>query len=191
MLIVDWVVLGIGVLSVFLGLGLGFGKGLKIFTGGIIGKIFTIIVCYFLIGIVASWPFVQELLGKLITALESNGNFICRALLTVRIDMIALGVALFIIVSVVRRIVVSLVASIFEADVAVMRVINKTLGLVLFVFMAIILTLVVFQIIAWTNGVYGTFYEKIAGSVLRIDKVFVNNPLNSIFEIIKNAVVTQ
>lgn len=191
MLTVDYVILGVGALSVILGLVLGFGKGLKFFTRGIIGKIITVIVCYFLFGIVASWPFVQNLLGKLTTALESNGNFICRALLTIRIDMIALAVALFIVVGLIKRLVVGIVASIFEADFLLMRIVNKTLGLVLFVFMAIVVTLTVFQIIAWTNGVYGSFYEGIVGSTLRIDKVFVNNPLNSIFEMIRASVTAQ
>jgi hypothetical protein len=187
MLVVDYVILGIGLLSVLLGAGLGFGKGLKIFTGGIIGKIFTIVVCYFLFGIVASWPFVQSLLGKLTLALEENGNFLCRALLFIRIDMITLAVALFIIVLIIKSLVVGIVASIFEADVTLMRFINKTLGVILFVFMAIVLTLIVFQVIAWINGAYGSFYESIAGSTLRIDNVFVNNPLNAIFKMIKDS----
>lgn len=185
MLTVDYVILIIGALSVLIGAGLGFGKGLKILGSGFIGRIITLVFCYFIFGLVASWPFVQELLNKFTSFLSQKDNFICKALITIRIDMIVLALALFFAVGLIKKLVLGIVASIFEADVGVMRFINKTLGVVFFVFTAIIITLITFQIIAWVNGEYGTFYQSIAGSALRIDNVFINNPLNSIFRSLK------
>ena len=57
---------------------LGFGKTLKLLTDGVVGKIISVVVCYFLFGIVLALPFVQDLLNRLVDALRENGNFICR-----------------------------------------------------------------------------------------------------------------
>ena len=43
------------------------------------------------------------------------------------------------------------------------------------------------QIIAWISGTDGGFYESLQGSVFGLDKIFTDNPLNSVFESIRAA----
>ena len=170
---------------------LGFGKTLKLLTGGIVGKIISVVVCYFLFGIVLSWPFVQDLLDRLILALQENGSTICKILLYIRLDLIVFAVALFIAVQIIRKWVVALLKSFFEINTKPMRVINKVLGAILGLVSLVILTLIVFQILAWIGGAEGDFYRSIQGSAFKIDEIFKNNPLNSIFETILKSIKSE
>lgn len=163
---------------------LGFGKTLKILSGGLVGKIISIVVCYFLFGIVLYLPFVQSLLDKLIFALKEDGSFICKVLLYIRLDLIVFAVALFIVVQIFRKWVVSLIKVFFEIDTKPMRIINKVLGAVLGLASLTVFTLVIFQIIAWIGGTEGDFYQSLSGSAFKLDEIFKNNPVNSIFETI-------
>lgn len=182
MLVVDIVAIVSFIVFFFMGMGFGFGKGLKFCTSGWMGKIISIVVCYFLFGIVLSWGFVQDILASFVNALTENGSEFCQFLLTIRIEIITFGIVLFIVVQLLRILVVNIIKSIMEIDSAVMRVINKVLGVVLFLGALIVLALIIFQIIAWIGGTNGGFYQEIEGSIFGLDYVFANNPLNSIFE---------
>ena len=65
MLLADYIMLGVIAVVVILGLVVGFSGGLKFFTSGIFGIVISVVVTYFLLGIVNSWQFVQDLLSKL------------------------------------------------------------------------------------------------------------------------------
>lgn len=182
MLVIDIVAIALVAVFFLLGLGMGFGRGLKFLTGGIFGKIISVVVCYFLFGIVLSWGFVQDLLASFVNALTENGSGICEFLLTIRIEMIVFAIALFVIVQLLRILIVNIVQSVMEIDSVVMRVINKILGVALFLAALIVLALIVFQIIAWISGTEGGFYQSLQGSIFGLDSVFKNNPLNSVFE---------
>ena len=163
----------------------GFGKVLKFFTQGIFGKIISVFVCYFIFGIVLDWPFVQDLLHQLNTSLAANGSWICTILIMIRIDLIVFAVALFVGVQLLRVLVVGVIDGIFETENAVVKVVGKTLGILLALFCTMVIVLIVFQILAWTTGVNGPVYQWMKGSIFGIDQLFVNNPLNSIFESIR------
>lgn len=185
MITADFVLIIIALLAVLCGLVMGFGKTLKLVTRGVIGKIISVVVCYFLFGIVLNMGFVQNLLDKLITALSDNGSGICTLLIKIRIDLIVLAIALFIIVQILRKVLVSLIGDLFEIDKKPVKVINKILGVVLMFAVNAIIILVVMQILAWITGVDGSVYEFLSGSKLGLDKLFLNNPLNSVFENIR------
>ena len=70
MLLADWIMLGVIAVVIVLGLVAGFSGGLKFFTSGIFGVIISLAVTYFLLGIVNSWQFVQDLLAKLNEAMN-------------------------------------------------------------------------------------------------------------------------
>ena len=175
----------------FGGIVLGFGKTLKLLTSGLVGKIISVVVCYFLFGVVLYIPFVQNLLDKMIFALKENGNFICKVLLFIRLDLIVFAVALFIFVQLLRRWAVGLIKSFFEIDTKPMRIINKVLGAALGLVALVIFTLVIFQIIAWIGGTEGEFYQSLSGSVFKLDEIFKNNPVNSIFKTIIKSFKTE
>ena len=191
MILADVVAIIAFVVCLLLGSIVGFGKGLRFLTGGIFGKIISVVICYFLFGIVLNWGFVQDLLGKFIALLQSSENGICKILLTVRIDLIVFAVALFIVVQILRRIIVAVVCGIFEADNLVMRLINRLLGIVLFLAIFAIVILIVFQIIALIGGTEGAFYQNLVGSKFGLDKLFAENPLNAIIQSIKIPDINQ
>lgn len=187
MITADVIVLVALLICIVLGAFMGFGKGLRLFTGGVFGRIISVVICYFLFGIVLSWSFVQDLLLKFTTMLAEQDTWICNLLLQIRIDMIVFGAVLFLVVQILRHLVVHIIAGVFEIDNKAIRIINKILGVVLFLAFAVIFTLIIFQIIAWISGTDGGFYESLQGSVFGLDKIFTDNPLNSVFESIRAA----
>lgn len=187
MITADVIVLVALLICIVLGAFMGFGKGLRLFTGGVFGRIISVVICYFLFGIVLSWSFVQDLLLKFTTMLAEQDTWICNLLLQIRIDMIVFGAVLFLAVQILRHLVVHIIAGVFEIDNKAIRIINKILGVVLFLAFAVIFTLIIFQIIAWISGTDGGFYESLQGSVFGLDKIFTDNPLNSVFESIRAA----
>ena len=187
MITADVIVLVALLICIVLGAFMGFGKGLRLFTGGVFGRIISVVICYFLFGIVLSWSFVQDLLLKFTTMLAEQDTWICNLLLQIRIDMIVFGAVLFLAVQILRHLVVHIIAGVFEIDNKAIRIINKILGVALFLAFAVIFTLIIFQIIAWISGTDGGFYESLQGSVFGLDKIFTDNPLNSVFESIRAA----
>lgn len=180
MQMVDWIALGIVLLVVVIGLLLGFGRCLKIFTSGIFGIIISIIITYFLIGIVASWGFVKDLLDKFTLALIENGSPFCMFLRTIGIESIVLAVILFIIVQILRIIIVNIVKGIAEADNVVMKVINKFFGVVFALAFFAMLTLIVFQIIYLIGGETSANFREYLTGALKLEVLYDNNPLRTI-----------
>lgn len=185
MMTADTVVLIVMGACLLFGALFGFSRGLKWFTSGVFGVAISVVVTYFLLGVVLEWGFVKTLMEKLVAALASSDSWICDLLLNLRADIIVVTAILFTIVQILRMIVVSVIAKIMESDNKVMRVLNSLLGVVFFIAFAIIMLLVVFQIIAWINGIEGTFYQGLVGSAFGLDVIFRENPLNSIIESIR------
>ncbi len=174
-------VLAVGVIGYFA----GFGKVLKALSGGLVGKILVIVACYFSFGIVLDFPFVQDLMAKLVTAIQNANSPILNFLLTIRLDLIIFAICLYIVLSILRWLAVKLVGSFMEIQSKPLIVINKVLGIILALFWFVMFALIVFQILAWTTGVDGAVYQALQGSFLGIDKLFQANPLNAIFESIR------
>lgn len=180
MQIVDWIALGIILLAAIIGLLLGFGKCLKIFTSGIVGVVISVVVTYFLIGVVASWGFVQSLLNQFTQALVDNGSGFCMFLKSIGIETIVLAIALFIIVQLIRILIVNLIKGIAEADNVVIRVINKFLGMVFALAFFAMLALIIFQIIYLIGGETSDSFREYLTGTLRINLLYDNNPLRII-----------
>ena len=125
MITADVIVIIALLLCLMLGSLMGFGKGLRLFTGGVFGRIISVVICYFLFGIVLSWGFVQDLLARFTAMLAEKDTWICNLLLQIRIDMIVFGAVLFLVVQILRHLVVHIVAGVFEIDNKAIRIINK------------------------------------------------------------------
>lgn len=183
MQVVDWIAIGALVLTLALGLLLGFGKILKMFTGGIFGILISLVVTYFCLGIVASWGFVQDLMAKLLTAMQNANNSIVDFLIKIGIEKIILAVGLFIVVQVLRVIIVNIIKSAVEVDNPVIKAINRILGVILLLGIVCMIALLVFHIVALVGGASAeNFRLKLSGSVFKLDWVYEHNPMKYIIE---------
>ena len=167
------------------GASLGFGRWLKILTGGVVGRIISVIVCYFLFGIVLDWYFVRAFMQKITEALQENGGWFANVLLTIRLDLIVFGALLFIAVQGLRKLLVYIIANVMQSDYKAISVFNRFLGVVLLTAFAAIVMLVVFQVVAWVLGTGGGLYPALQNSVFGLDKIYINNPLNSLIDSIR------
>ncbi len=182
MLLVDWIAAGIVLVAMTLGFLLGFGKLLKIFTGGIFGIIISIILTYFSIGVVASWGFVQELMGKLVGAMQSSQNGFVQFLLKISTEKILLAVILFFVIQLARILTVNIVKSIAEIDSPVISAINRISGAILMVGFTIVIALLVFHIADLIGGNTEENLRNYLHGFFRLDWVFDNNPLKYIIQ---------
>ena len=186
MIFADWIFLAFVVIFCLLGMLFGFGKGLKFFTSGIFGVVISIVVCYALGGLIYNFGFVQDALNSMCTALAAKNNGFCNFLLNVRIDIIVYYVALFIIVSIIRIIIVKVIKSIAEIDKMPLIILNKSFGVILFVFVGFMVMLFVFWIVSLIGGnTEANFLLKLSGSKLKLDWIFEHNPFMTIIKVIK------
>lgn len=186
MILADWIALALVAFFGVLGMLFGFGKGLKFFTGGIFGFFISVIVCYALGGIIYNFGFVQDGLESMRVALAENGSGFCNFLLKIHIDIVVYYVALFIAVTIIRLIIVRIIKSIVEIDNVFLIILNKTFGVILFVGVMFMVTLLVFWIISLIGGsTEADFLLKLSGSKLKIDWLFEHNPFMTIIKVIR------
>lgn len=186
----DLITLGVIMLTALIGAISGFGNGLKFFARGWLGRIISIIICYFLFGLVLKISFVQDLLQKFVATLDDEKWYL-KILKYVRIDMIAFAVVLFFAVQLVKKLVVSLINGLFGINTPFIRVLNKFLGVFIYLFLLLLLVLIVFQIAYLIDGADGAIYQKTHGSLFGLDKLYLDNPLNKVIESIKMAFVKE
>jgi uncharacterized membrane protein required for colicin V production len=183
MVLADWIILGVVLACAVIGILFGFGKTLKFFTSHIFGIIISIVVCYFIYGVVISWGITQDLIAKLDESLLS-GNGFTQFLYNIHIETIVVAIVLFVIVQLLRILIVHMIKDFSEIDNTVFKVINKTLGLIFMLALATMVLLIVFQIAAWIGGSTSQgFYDDLQGSFFRLDKLYLNNPLNAVIEL--------
>lgn len=187
MQVVDWIAIGIIALSLILGAILGFGKTLKIFTGGIVGIIISVVVTYFTIGVVASWGFVQDIMGRFITVLNDNGSGFCQFLINIHIEKIVLAIVLFIVVQILRIIIVKVIKGVAESDNRVISFFNKLLGAIFLLCINVMLALIVFHIIQLIGGDTAESFRTYLTGTLRLEWVYDNNPLQYIIKAVTPA----
>lgn len=181
MVVIDWVAIIVVLASLVLGSLFGFGKLLKFFTGGIVGIIISIVVTYFFIGVVASWGFVQDIMAKLVGAMQNANNGFVNFLLKIGLEKIILGIIMFVVIQILRILLVNLVKGILEIENPVLKVINRLGGVILMLAVAAMLMLLVFHFVDLIgSGTEQSFRQAIEGSVFKLDWVFEHNPLQYI-----------
>lgn len=182
MQLIDWIAIGVILLTVLLGALFGFGKILKFFTSGIFGIIISIVVTYFCIGVVASWGFVQEIMGKLITAMQNANNGFVNFLINIGIERIILGIILFIVIQILRIIIVKIIKGIVEINNIVFKIINRVAGVILLAAIVCMIGLLVFHVVDLIGGTTEENFRQSLVGVFKLDWVFDNNPLKYIIE---------
>ena len=182
MIVADLIVLALVAIFAVLGMLFGFGKGLKFFTGGIFGIILSVFVCYALGGLIFNISFVHKALEGFRATLEKNGSGFCKFLLTVHIETIVYYIALFIVVTILRIILVRVIKNIVEIDNMALIVVNKIFGVILYIGALCLLILFVFWIIALIKGPYLTDFPELAKSKLQLGWLYEHNPFMTIIK---------
>ncbi|MCQ2388027.1 MAG: hypothetical protein MJ066_06270 [Clostridia bacterium] len=177
MVVVDYVALAIAVASLLIGVIAGFGKQLKALTSGFTGFIISVVIWYFLSGVLLNVPFVENLLNQFNGVLAGSDNVIVKLLISVRIDLVVYLIVLFIIVSILKTIIVAILKKTVEAENVVMIVINKVLGVVIAFAIFALIVLIAFQVFYWISGTDSFIYGYVKGSFFKLDYVYENNPI--------------
>ena len=183
MIIADWVALALVLAVGVIGALVGFGRGLEVLTSGIVGILISIFICYSLGGLIMEIGFVKDLMNKFIIFLANKNNGFCKVLIKIHIEVIVFYIVLLIVVQLARWLLTKLVRALLEIHNIVFTIINRVLGIILFLAVFMLIVLFVFQIIAWIGGSTAlNFVLKLDGSKFGIDKLFLNNPLMSLKE---------
>lgn len=182
MQLVDWIVIGVILLSLLLGSLFGFGKLLKGFTRGIVGVLISIVVTYFCIGVVASWGFVQDIMAQLLTAMHNANNGFVNFLINIGIEKIILAVALFIIIQILRIIIVSIIKGVVEINNPFFKVINRFFGAVFMLAIVAMFALLVFHVVDLIGGNTEFNFRQSLSGVFKLDWVFDHNPLKYVIQ---------
>lgn len=173
---IDSMTILVAVVLAGLGLALGFGRTLKFFTKGIFGFILSVFVCVTFGGMIAGIPAVAELISGLNAKLGEAWGFLA----TIHLATVIYYLILFLVVQLLRILVVKLIAGLFSAEAAPVRVVNRVLGAVLMVAAVFLLVLLVFAVMAifGATGFVTDFTEKLDGTFLGI--VYEHNPVKFI-----------
>lgn len=170
---IDAVTILCAVLFAGLGLALGFARTLRFFTKGIFGFILSVFVCATFGGMIAGIPAVADLIARINASLTDAWSFLGK----IRLETVIYYVLLFFAVQILRIIIVKCIGGIFSADNAVMRTVNRILGMVLMVaavFLLLLLVLGIFRAFDGTSFVQG-IVGKIEGTFLGV--LYENNPV--------------
>lgn len=180
MILADWIFIGGLLACLAIGSLIGFGRVLKFMTGGIIGILISLFICYAFGGLILDIPFIANML----TALASKWAHI-GWLSAIHLEIIIYYVVLFILTMIIRKVIVTIFAHVMETDVLALKIINKVFGAVLFTALALLVMLLVFQIICWMGGDTAVdFLNKLSGSNI-VKPIFVNNPLTRLITMVK------
>ena len=182
--VISLIFIAIFIVVFLLGYIAGFGNILTFISKGVLGTIVSVFICYNAFGFVLNIGFINEMLYNFVNYLQTNSNFLTKILLIIRIDMIAFAVALFFIIKMLIWLLARLLEDIIEADALVMRVINKTLGVILALALTFMAILLVFQVVYWIPGLSATVQGALSQTFLRLDVLYLNNPLNEIIMLI-------
>lgn len=185
MVLADWIAIAVILGLAALGALLGFGKGLKFFTSGILGLIISVFLCYCFGGLILKINFVQELLAKFAALWNTKEGFFYNLLTKIHVELIVYYIVLFLIAQLFRIVIVRILKRIVEIKFIVFKIINKVLGAVLFVGMGILLTLVIFQIFYWVQGEAGSLFSYLEKSKF-LGGLYRNNPLASLVDYVKS-----
>lgn len=177
-----WVVGGACVFAV-LGAALGFGRGLKMLSKGVLGKIAAVVFAYYLFGIVLTLDVTKTAQTNFITFLEGKDNWFCRFLITIRIETILTGVVVFLLSMLLISLVVNILAGILDGEGGVLKGLNCILGVVLALAEFIALVLLILLILKLISGTNTDIADSLQGSFFRLDKIYDDNPLSAFIRV--------
>jgi len=187
MKVIDYIVIGLVVLSIVLGMVFGLSKRIRKSPFGLVSIILTIITSFAILSFVISISQVNELLKTITSSMLLKDNWFLTFLVKIRFEIILLIILVSILVLVLKYFVCKKIADILEYDNKISLVLNKILGVVYMVAVFGFLFLITIEIIYLSSGTDGWAYNAFKGSLLKIDYLYENNPIVSLFKYLKSS----
>lgn len=169
-------------LSVALGFLMGFGRTLKLITGGIVGIIISFVICAMFGGVIANISVIAEWIA------EGNAYFGEKSEILVKIHLatILYYIVLFAVIQVLRIVVVKIIAKIFTPEkkesklYGARNLINKVLGAFLLGAFCLFVVYLIMAILAVLTGLdkVNTFLLEAAEKDTFFYKMFTHNPID-------------
>lgn len=184
----DWIALAIVVVSLAVGAIVGFGKLLVFFTNKVFGWITSAFVCYTFGGMIMKIEFVQDLLVKMASLWSGTDNIFLAFITNIHPEVILFYIVMFIAVFFIIKLLALLAKSILEIESKPLKVINAIGGALLLGATMILMGLVALQIIYWVGGnTSEVLLENLDHSLFGLDKLYLNNPLLGLVEMVKGS----
>lgn len=185
MVTADWIAIAVVFACIMLGALLGFGKLLAFFTNKVFGKFVAVFICYTFGGMFMSIGFVQDFLTWIASLWSGSNNFFCIFLTKIHPEVIIFYIILYIAIYWLLKLLALLAKAILEIKIMPLKIINKVGGALLLTGTGVLIWLVVFQIIYWVGGETAyNFLNSLYGSLFGLDKLFLNNPLLGLVNIV-------
>ena len=182
----DWIAIAVVIVCIMLGALIGFGKLLAFFTNKIFGKITALFICYTFGGMFMSIGFVQDFLAWIASLWSGSDNFFCVFLTKIHPEVVVYYILLFIAVFWILKLLALLAKNILEIKVMPLKIINKVGGALLLTATGALIWLLVFQVIFWVGGeTAANLLSNLHGSLFGLDKLFLNNPLLGLVNVVK------
>ena len=187
MKVIDYIVLGILIISILIGLIFGLSKRIRKSSFGIVSILFALITTYSIVCVLLTIPQFKSFLDRInIRMLEVNNPFL-DFLVNIKINLIVLMFVVLIIVLLVKHFVLNRISDLLELDNKFSKILNRVFGVIYSVVLSAAVVLIVFQIVFLVKGTSGTIYDSIQGSVFKMDYVYENNPIVNVFNYFKTS----
>ncbi len=187
MKVIDYIVLGILILSILIGLIFGLSKRIRKSSFGIVSILFALITTYSIVCVLLTIPQITNLLDSINVRMLEVGNPFLDFLVSIKINLIVLMFVILIIVLLVKHFIVNRISDLLELDNKFSKILNRVLGVIYSVLFSAVIVLIVFQIVFLVKGTSGALYDNIQGSVFKMDYVYENNPIVNVFRYFKTS----
>lgn len=169
-------IISIGVLIVIAlaGYGMGFGKSLKVITGGPVGFVISLFVCVAFGGTLMGFPLIMDFINIIGTKATEAWEFLKYLYL----GYVAFYVVLFFAVQIARKIVVNIVSKLHDSKNGFVIFINRFFGAVLCVSFFAGMVLLAFAGIKFIEST--SFAQSILGKISEsyLIVIYENNPIS-------------
>lgn len=186
MKVIDFIVIGLIIISIILGIVFGISKRLKK-SFGVLSWILSLITALTILSFVLSFAGIKDLLTNITSTMLEKDNWFLTFLVRIRIEIIVLLFIIFVIIILIKFVLCKSIANILECDNKISKIFNKSLGVIYMLVVVSVMFLIVLEIIYLSNGLDGWAFNSFKGSILKIDYLYENNPIVGIFRYFKNS----
>ena len=182
--IIDVLIIFYVIFALIIGMLAGYSRLIKFIGKGITGFIFKLLISYGLAGVLLKIEpignFAADIRGKLV-----GGNGFLQFLAKIRIDLIAIIIVMFIVVTLIMLLLRGIGKSFENGKYGKITPVNRVFGMILSVAFFGFLLVLFFHVSALIEASTGSEFivSKLlhAGSMFKMDELYLQNPINTLF----------